>query len=369
MWFQPLLPHTFPITKAKPSRQPHPLRAAKTAHEHQPTDRRLGQIVRLLTENATVIVSGTKIAEEIGASRSEVWRLIQQLRGLGVDVAGHAATGYQLLTVPDLLLPEFIQPLVRSTIFASHLHHFYKIGSSNTTAMEAAAAGAPEGSVFLAEEQLAGRGRAANSWQSPRSTGVYCSVVLRPAVPPSDALILSLAAGLAVRAAVLDLHPGLAIDLKWPNDLLIGEKKFCGILTEMNAEVTRVRHIVVGIGINVNQHSFPTELAAQATSLRMATGTEWSRVELAAALLKSLDHEYQRLFRDSAGRQGVLARFAESSSWVQGRRVRVTDNGARIEGTTAGLDDRGFLLLRTERGVQTVLSGTVRKVEEHASGS
>jgi len=235
--------------------------------------------------------------------------------------------------------------------------------------MEAAAAGAPEGSVFLAEEQLAGRGRGANSWQSPRSTGVYCSVILRPAVPPSDALILSLAAGLAVRSAVLDLHPGLAIDLKWPNDLLIGENKFCGILTEMNAEVTRVRHIVVGIGVNVNQQSFPKELAAPATSLRMATGSEWSRVELAAALLKSLDHEYQRLFRDSAARPGVLTRFAESSSWVQGRRVTVTDNGARIEGTTAGLDDRGFLLLRTERGVQTVLSGTVRKVDEHASGS
>src|SRR3954470_882832 len=126
------------------------------AYEHQ-TDVRLGRIVRLLMENATVVVSGTKIAEEISSSRSEVWRLIQQLRGMGVDVAGHPATGYQLRSVPDLLLPEVLRPLLRGTIFAAHVHHFYKLASTNTAAMFAASQGAPEGSVFLAEEQTAGR--------------------------------------------------------------------------------------------------------------------------------------------------------------------------------------------------------------------
>ena len=172
------------------------------AHQPQPTDVRLGRIVRLLMEHATVVVSGTKIAQEISTSRSEVWRLIQQLRGLGVDVAGHPATGYQLRSVPDLLLPEILRPLLRGTIFDEHIHHFYKIGSTNTAAMAAAAEGAPEGSVFLAEEQTAGRGRGANTWQSQRSTGIYCSVILRPALPPSEVLVLSLAAGLAVRAAI-----------------------------------------------------------------------------------------------------------------------------------------------------------------------
>src|SRR5579864_6326140 len=106
---------------------------------NQATDLRLGQIVRLLMEHATVVVSGTKIAEEIAASRSEVWRLIQQLRGMGVDVAGHPATGYQLRSVPDLLLPEILRPLIRGTIFSAHLHHFYKVGSTNTATMAAAA--------------------------------------------------------------------------------------------------------------------------------------------------------------------------------------------------------------------------------------
>jgi BirA family biotin operon repressor/biotin-[acetyl-CoA-carboxylase] ligase len=332
---------------------------ATSAPQQQPTDLRLGHIVRLLMEHATVVVSGTKIAEEIAASRSEVWRLIQQLRGMGVDVAGHPATGYQLRSVPDLLLPEILRRLVRGTIFASHLHHFYKIGSTNTVAMAAAAAGAPEGSVFLAEEQTAGRGRGANSWESPRSTGIYCSAILRPALPPSEVLALSLAAGLAVRSAIQTIDSRVQIDLKWPNDVLINGKKVCGILTEMNAEATRVRYIVVGVGINVNQASFPEDLPA--ISLLLATGSEWSRVELVGALLKSLDREYRHLIDAPGAKDAILRRFAESSSWVFGKRVRIEENGSALEGTTEGLDPRGFLQVRTPYGVQTVLSGTVRE--------
>jgi BirA family biotin operon repressor/biotin-[acetyl-CoA-carboxylase] ligase len=309
--------------------------------------------------HATVVASGTKIAEELGTSRSEVWRLIQQLRALGVDVAGHPATGYRLRAVPDLLLPEMIAPLVKGTIFAKQIHHYYKIGSTNSEAMNAASEGAPEGSVFLAEEQLAGRGRGDHAWHSARSAGIYCSVILRPEIPPSDALLLSLAAGLAVRGAVAEVAQ-LPVDLKWPNDLLLGGKKFCGILTEMNAEATRVRHLVVGVGINVNQTKLPAELREIATSLRIETGTEWSRVELCAALLKSLDREYRALLDDgAAARASVLKRFEENSSSVRGRKVRVEDDRG-LEGVTEGLDARGFLQVRTPEGVRTVLSGTVR---------
>jgi len=327
---------------------------------HKATDVRLGRIVRLLMSHATVVASGTKIAEEIGTSRSEVWRLIQQLRGLGVDVAGHPATGYQLRAVPDLLLPEMLAPSLKGTIFAKQIRHYYKIGSTNSEAMAAAAEGAPEGSVFLAEEQLAGRGRGAHAWHSARSAGIYCSVILRPAIPPSDALLLSLAAGLAVRSAVMEVAQ-LPVDLKWPNDLLIGGKKFCGILIEMNAEATRVRHLVVGVGINVNQTKLPAELREIATSLKLETNSEWSRVELCAALLKSLDREYRELLTyGETARAAILKRFEECSSSVRGRKVRVEDDG--LEGVTEGLDARGFLQVRTTEGLRTVLSGSVRMV-------
>jgi BirA family biotin operon repressor/biotin-[acetyl-CoA-carboxylase] ligase len=186
-------------------------------------------------------------------------------------------------------------------------------------------------------------------------------VILRPSMPPSDALIFSLAAGLAVRAAVAEIAPQLKVDLKWPNDALLGGKKFCGILAEMNAEATRVRHLVVGIGINVNQGKFPTDLRDIATSLRIETGTEWSRVELCAALLKSLDREYRSLVQDAGARAAILRRFEESSASVRGRKVTIEENGS-LAGITEGLDERGFLRVRTEEGLQTVVSGTVRVI-------
>ena len=327
-------------------------------HDRQ-TDARLGRIVRVLMSYPTVVISGTKLAQEIKTTRSEVWRLVQQLRDLGVEIAGHPASGYQLTSVPDLLLPEMLQSLVRATIFGEHIHHYYRAGSTNTLALDAAAAAAPEGSVFLAEQQTAGRGRGSNQWHSAESTGIYCSVILRPTLPPSDVLVLSLAAGLAVQAAVREIDSRVLADLKWPNDLMIGGKKFCGILTEMSAEATRVRHIVVGIGINVNQNQFPGELERTATSLRISTGTEWSRLELCAALLKSLDREYQNLLANAAAHSELLRRFEEGSSSARGRHVSVDENGG-FEGLTEGLDRRGFLQVRTGDGLRIVYGGTVR---------
>jgi len=342
------------MQRRKPARERVP-----AAHAQLLTDVRLGRIVRLLMEHAMVVVSGTKIAQEVSSTRSEVWRLIQQLRRLGVDVAGHPSSGYQLRSVPDLILPEILHPLLRGTIFSSNIRHYFRIGSTNTAAMAAAAEGAPQGSIFLAEEQTAGRGRGSNSWISERSTGIYCSVILRPPLPPSDVLVISLAAGLAVQAAIQQVDPNVVPDLKWPNDLLIEGKKVCGILTEMNSEATQVRYIVVGIGINVNQASFPPELGA--TSLRMVTGSEWSRVEVAAALLKSLDREYRSLLESPDAMQSITRRFVERSSWAYGKKVRIEETFSAMEGTTAGLDARGFLQLKTAHGVQTVLSGTVRE--------
>jgi BirA family transcriptional regulator, biotin operon repressor / biotin---[acetyl-CoA-carboxylase] ligase len=343
------------IKSLKPTRL-RPPRAAVVST--QKTDARLGKVVRVLTDHAMLAVSGTKIGEEIGTSRSEVWRLIQQLRTLGVAIEGHPATGYQLRAVPDLLLADVLAPAIKGSLF-QQVHHYYKIGSTNAAAMEAAAAGAPEGSVFVAEEQTAGRGRGGNRWHSVRSAGIYCSVILRPNVPPSDALILSLAAGLAVHAAIKTIDASLHPDLKWPNDLLLEGRKFCGILTEMNAEATRVRHIVIGIGLNVNQQKFPEELRESATSLRIVSGKEWSRVELLSGLLKSLDHEYRSLLEKPNARESILRRFADHSSYVRGKHVRIEENGG-FEGVTEGLDGRGFLQVRTSHGLRTVLSGTVR---------
>jgi BirA family biotin operon repressor/biotin-[acetyl-CoA-carboxylase] ligase len=324
------------------------------------TDDRLGHIIRVLSSNATIVISGTKLAQEIGTTRSEIWRLVQQLRSLGLDIAGHPATGYQLVKVPDLPVPDVLASPLSATIFAGKVHHYFRIPSTNSEAMQAASAGAPEGSVFLGEEQTAGRGRGGHSWTSPPSSGIYCSVVLRPTVAPADAIVLSMMAGLATAFAVEQVT-GVKPDLRWPNDLLIGEKKFCGILTEMNAEITRVRYAVIGVGINVNQSEFPGDLQRIATSLRIAAGRPWSRVQLTAALLQSLDREYCSLTSRNIAdtRADIFRRFEQQSSYARGKRVQVEEDGG-YEGITAGLDERGFLLVETATGLRTVLSGGVR---------
>jgi BirA family transcriptional regulator, biotin operon repressor / biotin---[acetyl-CoA-carboxylase] ligase len=280
---------------------------------------------------------------------------------LDVRITGHPSSGYQLESVADLLLPDIIGPLVSGTMFSSRIRHYFRIGSTNAAAMEAAAAGEPEGSVFFAEQQTAGRGRGGNNWESAPSDGIYCSVILRPQLSPAHALLLSLIAGIAVAEAV-EQTTGLHPDLRWPNDVLLEERKFCGILTEMNAEATRVRYVVVGMGINVNQPSFSPELEPIATSLRLASGHQWSRVQVASALLKSLDNWYRKLSDGSAdSRAAIFRKFEESSSFSRSRLVHVDEDGG-YEGVTEGLDNRGFLLVRTDRGLRTVLSGGVRAV-------
>ncbi len=324
------------------------------------TDERLSRLVRLLADHPMVVMSGTKLAAELGTSRHAVWRLVQQLRASGVEIAGRPHTGYQLESVPDLLLPDVLDPLVRGTRFAGKLQHYFRVGSTNSAALAAAAHDAPEGTVFFAEEQTAGRGRGGHSWKSDRSEGIYCSVLLRPQLGPADVLMLSLLTGLAVADAVAESGP--RPDLRWPNDLLFGKQKFCGILIELNAEATRLRHAVVGIGINVNQVRFPPDLQDTATSLRMETGRPTSRVVLATAVLKALDREYGRLLKSPAeARAELIRRFESASSSARGCRVRVEEEGG-YEGTTEGLDERGFLRVRTKDGLKTVLSGGVRAV-------
>ena len=255
-----------------------------------------------------------------------------------------------------------LEAALAGTRFAAHLHFFPSISSTNTHAIEQADSGAPDGSVYFSDEQTRGRGRGAHAWTSPPRSGLYVSVLLRPRIAPADILWLSLAAGLAVHSAIRTVT-ALEPDLRWPNDLLFGPRKFCGILTELNAEVTRVRHVVIGIGINVHQQYFPDDLRSVATSLFIESGRSWPRQDLLLALLHSLDREIAALTATpdlSVATQNIRHRFEQNSSWARNKRVRV-DEGEGFTGITAGLDSRGFLQVRTPGCQRTVLSGGVRE--------
>jgi len=321
------------------------------------TDRRVAGLLRLLAENATFVISGARIAREIGVSRSTVWRWVERLRELGVKVKGQAATGYFLEKVPDVLTPDVLKRQLKGSLFGKHIYHFFKTDSTNRVAFELGHAGEPEGTVVLAEEQSAGRGRAGRTWHSERAAGIYATLLLRPKLAPVQAPLLTMMAGLSAHTAV-EAVTGLAVDLKWPNDLIIRGKKAGGILTEMHAEPGMVRFVVVGIGLNVNQERFPGELAGLATSLRQETGKPQSRMELLVRLLREFESDYNRFLRE--GIAGVIQRFEVVSSYAHGKKVRVTNGAESYVGTTAGLGPEGLLQVEREDGrVVTVIAGDV----------
>src|ERR1700681_2382716 len=235
------------------------------------TERQVAALLTLLAENGTIVISGARIAREIGVSRSTVFRWVTRLRELGVKVKGRAATGYFLEQVPDILTADMLRQRLRGSLFGKRIYHFFKTDSTNRVALELGHAGEPEGAVVLAEEQTAGKGRAGRAWQSERAAGIYVSLLLRPRLAPVQAPLLTMMAGLSARTAI-EAQTGLTPDLKWPNDLLVSGKKVGGILTEMHAEPSQVRFVIVGIGLNVNQEKFPGELSGKSTSLRMETG-------------------------------------------------------------------------------------------------
>jgi BirA family transcriptional regulator, biotin operon repressor / biotin---[acetyl-CoA-carboxylase] ligase len=250
-----------------------------------------------------------------------------------------------------------IEAALSGTVFARKLHYAESTGSTNDDALQAARAGARDGSVYVANEQTAGRGRGDHEWHSVAGEGLYVSVLLRPPFPVSRLPLLPLAAGLAAADAI-HATTALTVDLRWPNDLLIGPRKTGGILVESHIERGSVAFAVVGIGINVHQHGFSSGLDTPATSLDLETGATASRQSLLIALLKSLESEVLAMRNRDAG-QAIPRRVELNSTWVGGRRVEVHGPQACV-GVTEGLDENGFLRVMTPGGVVTVQTGGLR---------
>lgn len=255
-----------------------------------------------------------------------------------------------------------LEEALAGTIYAGKLHFAASTGSTNTNAMEAGRAGAPHGSVFFADEQTAGRGRGDHRWQSNAGQGLYVSVLLRPRIGAATLPLVPLAAGLAAAEAVLKASK-LQVDLRWPNDLLIGERKAGGILVESKTEGTGVAFVVIGIGINVHQREFDPGLSTPGTSLDVAAGAPISRQSLLLALLESLQRETAAL-EEPAAAATVPGRLSRFSTWLWNREVEVHGPQA-CSGVTQGLDEHGFLRVRTAGGMVTVQTGGIRAAALH----
>jgi BirA family biotin operon repressor/biotin-[acetyl-CoA-carboxylase] ligase len=269
---------------------------------------------------------------------------------------GSPRRGYRLLALPDKLLPEEVLDGLKTRRFTGPVHHFETLDSTNDLAKDLATRGAPEGTVVVAEAQTGGRGRLGREWDSPPGVGLYVSLVLRPMLPPLELPQITLTTAVAVVRAVRRAAP-VTPGIKWPNDLLVNGKKLGGILTEMETESDRIRHVVVGLGLNVNNPEFPPELAARATSLTLATGGSFSRVKLLQAWLEEFEALYDRFLNQ--GFTEILAEW-KASAVTLGKMVTVRQGPREISGQALDVAPDGALLLRTASGeIIRVTSGEI----------
>jgi BirA family biotin operon repressor/biotin-[acetyl-CoA-carboxylase] ligase len=318
------------------------------------------QILRALRTCGSASISGAELSQKLGITRAAVWARIQELRELGYDIEASPHQGYRLLSAPDVLHADDLGwRLDDNCKIGRDIRVFERTTSTNDVIEKLARDGAKEGAVVFAEAQTAGRGRLGRSWVSPERKGLWFSVLLRPDLSPCAATQLTVASATALRNAI-EMQTGLKPEIKWPNDIIISGKKVAGILTELSAELDRIKYILVGIGVdvNLNQNDFPTELRTQATSLKIELGKSVNRSELAAIILRELDQEYSRIL---AGEFNAVADQWEKHCSTLGQRLVIEVGQRRLSGRAESLGEDGALLLRTDHGhLERIVGGDVR---------
>jgi len=316
------------------------------------------QILGALRAN-TNGVSGMELAQKLGISRAAIWARIQELRALGYEIDAGPHIGYRLVGVPDALHAEdLLARLGATNVIGRDIHVFEATTSTNDVVEKLARDNVREGVVVFAESQTKGRGRLGRAWVSPPRKGLWFSILLRPPIRPSAATRMTIATATALVRAI-SAHAGVTPEIKWPNDILIGGKKVAGVLTELSAELDKVKYIILGIGINVNHTTaeFPAELRKMATSIRAATGRRQDRGDLAVRILRELDHDYARICNGQF--EAVADEWSERCTTL-GRRVTIQMGDRLIEGAAESLDRDGALLLRTEHGhLEQIIGGDV----------
>lgn len=317
------------------------------------------QLLAALREHRDGYIAASEVMRRLGLSLAALDGRVADLRELGYQIEVKPHLGCRLLSSPDVLhADDLMARLPANRVVGRDIRVFKETTSTNDVAEKLARDGVKQGAVIFAESQTKGRGRLGRKWESPVGKGLWFSVLLRPQLLPTEATQLTVVAATALARAVQS-QTDIAPDIKWPNDLLIGGRKVAGILTEMSAEVDRVNHVIIGIGLDVNQAAsdFPPDVRKLATSLKLERGQPVHRGDLAAAILIELERDYARVCR---GEFTALADEWESRCTTIGQHVTVLIGERRVQGRAESLDDSGALLLRTEHGrIERIIGGDV----------
>lgn len=319
-------------------------------------------ILQALRGQPAGYVSGAELADRLGLTRSAIWARMQELRQQGYDIEASPQRGYRLVSSPDVLVGDDLRArLGPQTVIGHRIQVFRETRSTNDVVERLARDGVREGVVVFAETQTQGRGRLGRSWVSPAGKGLWFSVLLRPRLLPGETTRITIMAAVALFRALRGLHP-LPVEIKWPNDILCRGRKLVGVLTEMQAELDLVRHVILGIGVNANLEAgdFPPEVRPTATSLRLELGQAVDRAALAVTILSELEQAYRRL---REGSFELLAAEWASGCGTLGKEVGIRVGTRLISGRAEALDDSGALLVRTEHGrLEAVVGGEVTLV-------
>jgi len=327
----------------------------------------LDEIIRIL-KGKGAFVSGEDMSQKLHVTRAAIWKKIRALRDKGYKIQASTAKGYKLVKIPDFSIEELralITPLYPPSpkvggenFIGREIVFLESIDSTNTFAMELAEKGSLHGTVVISNSQLKGKGRLGRTWVSPPKANIYMSVILRPEIEPEDATLLTIMAAVACAQAIRNIT-GLKVKIKWPNDLMVSDKKLGGILTEMKSDPDRIIFAVIGIGINVNirPRDFPPDLRPIATSIKEELDKIQSRTFIIAGILKELEQRYKSLIKN--GRRPLLEEWKRLSSTL-GRKVKVITGGKTFTGVAEDIDDKGMLILNLI--YERLPSGVMKKI-------
>jgi BirA family biotin operon repressor/biotin-[acetyl-CoA-carboxylase] ligase len=314
------------------------------------------EILRLL-RSADGYISGQELCNRFGVSRTAVWKAINQLKEAGYEIEAQQNKGYRLMAAPDLMTEAEIKSLMHTEWVAKEVLYFDTIDSTNTKAQELAEKGYPSGTLIVADKQESGKGRRGRSWVSPSGTGIFMTLMIKPDINPNNASMLTLVAALAVAKAITSVTGEEAM-IKWPNDIVVNGKKVCGILTEMNAQFDYINHIVVGIGINVHNESFPEEISQMASSLMIeAGGKRFHRAQIIAETMSYFEQYYDTFLKTQD--LSALVREYDELLVNRNKSVRVLDPKEPFDGKAMGITPKGELIVDTWESRKLVSSGEV----------
>ena len=314
------------------------------------------EILRLL-RSADGYISGQELCNRFGVSRTAVWKAINQLKEAGYEIEAQQNKGYRLMAAPDLMTEAEIKSLMHTEWVAREVLYFDTIDSTNTKAQELAEKGYQSGTLVVADKQESGKGRRGRSWVSPSGTGIFMTLMIKPDINPNNASMLTLVAALAVAKAITSVTGEEAL-IKWPNDIVVNGKKACGILTEMNAQFDYINHIVVGIGINVHNESFPEEISQMASSLMIeAGGKRFHRAQIIAETMSYFEQYYDTFLKTQD--LSALVREYDELLVNMNKAVRVLDPKEPFDGKAMGITPKGELIVDTWESRKLVSSGEV----------